>query len=379
MKKPFVKWAGGKEKELNMIIPNLPSNIDDFYEPFVGGGAVYFSLSNFPVTGNKYINDKSDELIKLYKNISSNSEEFFRYLDQLNYNWGLLDNVIEKNKNTLMNMYKKYKDKNKNLQQLKDSISAFIYSHRDDFNGMLNETFNAYIEEFHKAIVKSVSRKIKRVVQLSSNVEFTDDEVLQNILTAFKSAFYTHFRKIYNDRVRNEELSEIITDKKASAIFYFLREFCYASMFRYNKKGDFNVPYGGMAYNDKSFSNKINQIKDPKYQEYIKNTIISNNDFETFMKESKPKKGDFIFLDPPYDTEFSEYAKNSFGKEDQKRLAEYLSSIESNFMLVIKSTPFIKSLYENKGFNIIEFDKKYMVNFQNRNERSVVHLMIMNY
>ena len=96
MKKPFVKWAGGKEKELNMIIPNLPSNIDDFYEPFVGGGAVYFSLSNFPVMGNKYINDKSDELIKLYKNISSNSEDFFRYLDQLNYNWGLLDNVIEK-------------------------------------------------------------------------------------------------------------------------------------------------------------------------------------------------------------------------------------------------------------------------------------------
>ena len=152
---------------------------------------------------------------------------------------------------------------------------------------------------------------------MSSNVEFTDNEVLQNILTAFKSAFYTHFRKIYNDRVRNEELSEIITDKKASAIFYFLREFCYASMFRYNKKGDFNVPYGGMAYNDKSFSNKINQIKDPKYQEYIKNTIISNNDFETFMKESKPQKGDFIFLDPPYDREFSEYAKNSYGKEDQ--------------------------------------------------------------
>ena len=153
MKKPFVKWAGGKEKELNMIIPNLPSNIDDFYEPFVGGGAVYFSLSNFPVTGNKYINDKSDELIKLYKNISSNSEEFFRYLDQLNYNWGLLDNVIEKNKNTLLNMYKKYKDKNKNLQQLKDSISAFIYSHRDDFNGMLklNETgvflFNLCLEK----------------------------------------------------------------------------------------------------------------------------------------------------------------------------------------------------------------------------------------
>ena len=48
-------------------------------------------------------------------------------------------------------------------------------------------------------------------------------------------------------------------------------------------------------------------------------------------------------------------------------------------MLVIKSTPYILSLYENKGFNIYSFDKKYMVNFQNRNDRDVKHLMITNY
>lgn len=42
--KHFIKWAGGKEKELSIIIENLPKNYDRFIEPFVGGGAVYFAM-----------------------------------------------------------------------------------------------------------------------------------------------------------------------------------------------------------------------------------------------------------------------------------------------------------------------------------------------
>ena len=49
MAKPFVKWAGGKEKELNIILENLPNQINNFYEPFVGGGAVFFAVKVVPV------------------------------------------------------------------------------------------------------------------------------------------------------------------------------------------------------------------------------------------------------------------------------------------------------------------------------------------
>lgn len=41
---PLIKYPGGKEKELNYIIPALPAKIDNYYEPFVGGGAVYFAI-----------------------------------------------------------------------------------------------------------------------------------------------------------------------------------------------------------------------------------------------------------------------------------------------------------------------------------------------
>ena len=91
-------------------------------------------------------------------------------------------------------------------------------------------------------------------------------------------------------------------------------------------------------------------------------------------------KNDFIFLDPPYDTEFNTYARNTFDKADQKRLADYLQSeCEAKFMLIIKSTPYILSLYKNKNLNIRVFDKKYLVSFMNRNNKNVQHLLITNY
>lgn len=379
MAKPFVKWAGGKEKELNIILKHLPADIDNYYEPFVGGGAVYFAMQDLKINGTKFINDKSFELISLYNNIANNNKTFFDYLNKINDNWNLLSDIVKNNENDLLDFYYNYKRGNYNLVQLKDAINTFILNHHDDFNGMLNDDFNIQIDDFYIEIVNALKRKIKRVKQLEGENDFGKENILENIETAFKSAFYTHFRRLYNERSRNKELAEVITEEKASSIFYFIREFCYASMFRYNKRGDFNVPYGGMAYNNKSFITKINQIENKEYQKYIMDSVIKNEDFEDFVRENAPQTGDFIFLDPPYDTEFSEYAKNSFGREDQIRLAEFLYKTPAKFMLVIKATPFIKSLYEDKGFNIVDFNKKYMVNFQNRNTRDVIHLMITNY
>ena len=98
-----------------------------------------------------------------------------------------------------------------------------------------------------------------------------------------------------------------------------------------------------------------------------------------FLNQTKPEAGDFIFCDPPYDTDFSTYAKNSFAKDDHQRLANYLKRCEAMFMLVIKSTPFILDLYSNTGLNIINFEKKYLVSFMNRNDHDAEHLMITNY
>lgn len=90
---------------------------------------------------------------------------------------------------------------------------------------------------------------------------------------------------------------------------------------------------------------------------------------------------DFIFLDPPYDSEFSTYAKNEFTRADQLRLAQYLTKeCEAKWMMIIKYTDFIYDLYASTpGIQIRTFDKEYLVSFMNRNNRKATHLLITNY
>jgi len=87
-----------------------------------------------------------------------------------------------------------------------------------------------------------------------------------------------------------------------------------------------------------------------------------------------------MFLDPPYDTDFSNYEKKSFEKKDQERLAKCLYDTKANFILIIKDTPFISSLYKNKkGIKVDRFDKTYLYNVKGRNDREVEHLVVYNF
>jgi len=151
-------------------------------------------------------------------------------------------------------------------------------------------------------------------------------------------------------------------------------------MFRYNKSGAFNVPYGGIGYNRKNLAKKVDYLQSKGLVQHLSKTTIDNLDFEEFFAKNKPQKGDFIFLDPPYDSEFSTYAQNEFTRADQARLANYLiNSCKANWMMVIKNTDFIYGLYSKEGININTFDKKYLVSFQNRNNKEAEHLIITNY
>lgn len=370
---PLLKWAGGKEQELKYIIPNLPEKFADYYEPFVGGGAVYTAIQ----ADNYYINDKSEELICLYQSITNGDRQvFFKALDEIIHNWDLLTTVIENNAIFFIQTYKKYSQDKIDDTKLKDTLFEFILTHSDQFNGMFSTMFNFNIENFIKEIKINLIRKIKRMKELERIKHILPDkDILDNIETALKSAFYMHFRHIYNNTKKYK-----INGAFKSAIFLFIRNFAYSGMFRYNSKGDFNVPYGGIAYNRKNFLKKVDYLRTKELKSLLNKTTIKNLDFETFFENHQPTKNDFVFLDPPYDSEFSTYAKNEFTKADQKRLADYLiNKCKAKWMLIIKNTDFIFDLYDNKGLNIKSFDKKYLVSFMNRNDKNVEHLLITNY
>lgn len=370
---PILKWAGGKEQELKYIIPRLPTFFRDYYEPFVGGGAVYTSVQ----AKHYFINDKSDELIELYRNINNDNRELlFQALDEIIHNWDLLTSVMESNGSFFTQTYKKYSNGEIDETNLKNILFEFILKNTEQFNGMFSPVFNFNIENFIKEIKINLVRKIKRMKVLEQEKELLPNmDILANIETALKSAFYMHFRHLYNNSAKYK-----INSAFNSAIFLFIRNFSYSGMFRYNSNGDFNVPYGGIGYNRKNFAKKVEYLKSFELKTLLDTTTIENLDFYDFMTLHEPKEDDFIFLDPPYDSEFSTYAKNEFTKTDQKRLSNYLiNECRAKWMMIIKYTDFIYELYGNKGLNVCSFDKTYFVSFMNRNDKNAEHLLITNY
>lgn len=237
---------------------------------------------------------------------------------------------------------------------------------------MNDKEFNPRIDLFVDTLEKYIFRRFKRLKKISIDNELSDIDILNSLETSLKGSFYNHYRHIYNNRNKSIKIS----NEFSSAIYYFIREYCYASMFRYNKNGEFNIPYGGMAYNNKEI---VNKIVNPKLIEFMQNTIIENMDFLKFLSKYNPTYNDFIFVEPPYDSDFSKYEQNDFSKSDHERLCSYLSKLNANIMIVIKKTEFIYNLYDSHGFNIYEFKKKYLVNCKNRNERNTIHLLITNY
>ena len=324
--KTFIKYPGGKAKELNIIKENKPSVIKRYFEPFVGGGSVFFDLG----IKQSFINDISTDLILLYRFIKNKDQLFLTKMNKLNLAW-----------------------KNLSEENWEQTDFSFISSEQGLF-----DIFKQHKENEEK-------RRFSKAEKHTNEKEVYDTN--QIVITSIKAAFYCTIRHIYNKETQNELIRAIT--------YYFIREYCYSSMFRFSTTGEFNVPYGGYSYNDKNFDTKINLIN--SYN--LDNARLYNEDYRKFLKRFKFKSTDFIFVDPPYDSEFSDYDGNCFDKDEQERLADYLSNLPAKVMVVIKNTDFIYDLYESKGFNIKSFDKKYSVNFRNRNVRDVKHLLITNY
>lgn len=368
---PLIKWPGGKSGELDIILANIPESIDRYYEPFLGGGAVFFSLSkNIP----SFINDISCDLINFYRCIENNDQEFYSLLSGIHNIWEDLEIFVNENENELISIY--YKHKNNPENDYKEKVYSFIEYNSEYLKRKLSKELNYKPDHFIKQIKKRLHNKILRMKKIEvKRGDMPIQDIKDNIESAVKSAFYNHLRYLYN-------YSDDYTLKTSrfSAIFYFIREHAYASMFRFNKQGKFNVPYGGISYNRKNFLSKIENLSRKNIRAKFRNAAIECLDFLEFLRQYPPKKEDFVFFDPPYDTDFSNYDQNSFSRRDQERLADYIiNECNANIMLVIKSTEFILNLYSDNNLNIRSFDKKYMWTIKERNNRDATHLMITNY
>lgn len=367
---PIIKWPGGKDKEMKYILPNAP-HFERFIEPFVGGGAVFMGIK-----AQKYcINDFSTELIDLYRNIEKSNNEFYKYVEMMDESWIKSTDFFKANPQ-LVDTYIGYRNEQIGKSELKEFIHTFCTNNKQSVLDIIGDEFAALPCILLKEIETNLFRKMVRMRELEIEKHtLPDGDLDDNIETAIKSAVYMNYRYLYNDK-NIAENNPILH----CALFFFMRNYAYSGMFRYSSKGDFNVPYGGIAYNSKLLNKKLAYYKSKELLSHFKKTKIYNLDFEQFLRTVKPKENDFIFLDPPYDSEFSTYAQNAFTRDDQKRLANYMiNECKAKWMMIIKNTDFIYGLYDKEGINIRTFDKEYVVSFMNRNDKKVTHLLITNY
>lgn len=367
---PIIKWPGGKEKELKYILPNAPT-FRRFFEPFVGGGSVFMSVQ----AKEYFINDFSSELISLYRYIASTDKRFFAYVEMMDDSWEKALKFFNENK-VLVDMYKDYRENKITKEVLKGLVHDFCKRNEKELLLIISEEFVSYSCILLKETEKNLFRKMVRMreIELKKHT-LPDQDLLDNIETAIKSAIYMNYRFMYNDKTIERKNPCLHT-----ALFFFMRNYAYSGMFRYSNKGDFNVPYGGIAYNRKLMAKKLDYYRSEPLLKHFADTQIYSLDFEAFLRETNPSKDDFVFLDPPYDSEFSTYAQHAFTRDDQERLAHYMIyECKAKWMMIIKNTDFVYELYNKKGINIRTFDKEYLVSFMNRNDKKVTHLLITNY
>jgi DNA adenine methylase len=165
----------------------------------------------------------------------------------------------------------------------------------------------------------------------------------------------------------------IVTPLDNAKRFFYLRKTCYRGMLRYNKKGKFNIPYGRYKrYN-------YEELKDNRYSLLLGRTEILSQDFEEIFN-LYDNINNFIFLDPPYDSEFTDYGYCSFGKNEHRKLADCFKRTKSRCLMIIGKTDFICDLYS--GYIVGEYKKNYKFRLHSGRvgtEIDNMHLIIKNY
>ena len=195
---------------------------------------------------------------------------------------------------------------------------------------LMPKEYNHYFEPFigggallfHVApadfIINDFNSELVQTYRCFSNPDDTE-KLIERLKFHQKNHSEEHY---YEVRAMDREpgfLSLSIYERAARMTY--LNKSCFNGLYRVNSKGFFNVPLGKkksvICYEEKNIQDIVKFFKKSKFE-------IMNGDFEKVVTNTK--KGDFVYFDPPYNTwkdkgSFTSYAKNPFGKDEQRRLA----------------------------------------------------------
>ena len=155
--------------------------------------------------------------------------------------------------------------------------------------------------------------------------------------TNHSEEYYYEIRNLDRDKAKYSRMPNY---KKAARLIY-LNKACFNGLYRVNSKNEFNVPFG-----KKTKVNTYDGVNLGIIYSYLNlsDVLMMSVDFEESLKNAK--KGDFVYLDPPYDSDtntFNSYIENGFGKDEQIRLAKVFKEFDKRGCYVMLSATIILS------------------------------------
>ena len=219
--------------------------------------------------------------------------------------------------------------------------------------------------EPHTALINDLNKDLIDTYRMVKNDPYLVIECLKR-LPVGKDNYYK-IRNLYNDQ-------PLLAEK--AAIFIYLNKFCFNGLYRTNKKGEFNVPFG-----DSKNCTEIDYDLIIQASKILENAILINEDFEKIIKYVQ--KDDFVYLDPPFWSQniriFSEYQATPFGSNDLERLESFLFKISN------KGAKFVVSYIDShEGMSVLsncritKIKTNRYISGKAQNRRSVYEIIATN-
>ena len=258
----------------------------------------------------------------------------------------------------------------------------------DKLKEHLPEEYDTYYEPFVGGGALLLDLLPEKAVINDSNYELMnvyaciqDEDKLKKMTKELDSYETKHSEEFYFE-IRNKDKDKLkfgkMVDYKRAARTIYLNKACFNGLYRVNSKNEFNVPFNKK---EKVNTYEGSNIEAIHYYLNYRNVTLKSCDFEEAVKDAK--KGDFIYFDPPYDSDtetFNSYTKDGFGKEEQVRLARVFKELSNKgcyVMLSNHNTKLINELYSDFNIHIIE--AKRNINANGKKRGKVEEVIITNY
>jgi len=227
-----------------------------------------------------------------------------------------------------------------------------------------------------KAVINDLNEELMNVYNCLCNEE--KFKKMCNLLNHYEAEHSEEFYYEIRNKDKNKNAYNRLSNYTKAARTIYLNKACFNGLYRVNSKNEFNVPFGKKTKINTYEGSNLITVSNYLTMNDIK---IQSVDFEESLKTAK--KGDFVYIDPPYDSDtstFNNYTEDGFGKEEQRRLAQVYKDLDKRGVYVMLSnhnTTLINELYKNYHIHIIE--AKRNINANGKKRGKVEEVIITNY